>query len=108
MLHKVIKGVDDEIEFKGFKGRYFYQLATTIGVTLFLTFFFYTVGFSSIILLIISLITNVIAFVFIKTRMEKNGKWGHIHSQHTKRKPTYILHNQAFYRLIANEKSEKN
>lgn len=30
MNTKVIKGVDDEIEFKGFKGRYFYQLAGSV------------------------------------------------------------------------------
>ena len=108
MIQKVIKGVDDEIEFKGFKGRYFYLLASSVMAILFITFLLYMVGFSSIWLLIISAASLAVISMYIKVEMGKNGKWGHIQHQHKNKKPTYILQNHAFYRLIKHEKSKEN
>lgn len=100
MIQKVIKGVDDEIEFKGFKGRYFYILAGVILGLMFITFLLYIIGFSSFLLIFFDLIAGVGAYMYIKFLMDKNGKWGHIHSLHNSRKPNYLLHNKPFYKLI--------
>lgn len=108
MIQKVIKGVDDEIEFKGFKGRYFYLLAGVILGLLFLTFFLYMIGFSSFLLILFSVIAGVGAYMYIKILMDKNGKWGHIHQQHIHRKPNFLLHNKPFYKLIGTEENGKN
>jgi hypothetical protein len=98
MQQQVIRGIDDEIEFKGFKGRYFYILAgITIGL-LVVTFLLYAVGFNSIFLLFFSLTAAVGAYLYIKNLMDKNGKHGHIHASHNP--PTYIIQNEPFYKLI--------
>lgn len=98
MNTKLVKGIDDEIEFKGFKGRYFYQLAGTVLGLLTLTFLLYTTGINSVILLVAAVAAAVFAFTYIKTNMEKNGKYGHIHKQHSP--PQHIIINKPFHKLI--------
>jgi uncharacterized membrane protein len=100
MVARVIKGVDEEIEFKGFKGRYFYLLAGVILSLLLLTFLCYMFGFSSFLLILFDVLLGVGAYMYLKFSMDKNGKWGHIHSQHQNRKPKHLLHDKPFYKLI--------
>lgn len=108
MIQKVIKGVDDEIEFKGFKGRYFYLLIGVILGLLFLTFLLYIIGFSSFLLIFFAIIIGVGAYMYIKFLMDNNGKWGHIHRQHKSRKPNFLLHNKPFYKQIILEENGKS
>ena len=98
MNTKVIKGVDDEIEFKGFKGRYFYQLAGSVIGLLTLIFLLYSIGFNSFFLLLIAGIAGIFAYTYIKLQMDKNGRYGHLHSKHNP--PRHIIISQPFYKLI--------
>ena len=98
MINQVTKGVDDDIEFKGFKGRYFYQLAGAVLGLLMLVFLLYATGVSSILLLVFAGIALLCAYTYIKFQMDRNGKYGHIHSQHDA--PTNIIINAPFYKLI--------
>jgi hypothetical protein len=98
MNTKVIKGVDDEIEFKGFKGRYFYQLAGTVVGLLNLIFLLYSVGLNSFLLLLVAGIVGIFSYTFIKLQMDKNGRYGHLHSKH--KPPRYIIFSQPFHKLI--------
>lgn len=99
MINTVIKGVDDDIEFQGFRGRYFYIFAASIVGLLLLTFILYAVGFSSFFLLAFSIFLGFGIYMYVKFLMDKNGKWGHLHLKHSN-KPHYILHNTPFYKLI--------
>lgn len=103
MKSSVNKGVDDEIEFKGFKGRYFYQLAGTVLALLTVIFLLYSMGGSSMYLLVFAGIAGLCAYTYIKFQMDRNGKYGHIHQQHSA--PSHIIINAPFYRLV--EKSKK-
>lgn len=96
-----MKGIDDEIEFKGFKGRYFYQLAGSVLGLLTLVFLLYTTGINSIILLFVALGAGAFALTYIKGNMEKNGKYGHIHKQHAP--PQHVIINKPFHKLIAKQ-----
>ena len=78
MIIEVIKGVDDLIEFKGFKGRYFYMLAVTVVSLLVLTFILYSIGLNSVFLMVFALMMGIGAYIYIKFLMDKNGKYGHI------------------------------
>lgn len=101
MNTKVMKGIDDEIEFKGFKGRYFYQLAGSVLGLLTLVFLLYTTGINSIILLFVALGAGAFALTYIKGNMEKNGKYGHIHKQHAP--PPHVIINKPFHKLISKQ-----
>ena len=98
MIHQVPRGIDDEIEFKGFKGRYFYQLAGTVLALLLTVFLLYAVGVSSIFLLVFAGIAGLCAYTYIKFQMDKYGKHGHIHARHDA--PSSIIINAPFYKLI--------
>lgn len=98
MIHQVPRGVDDEIEFKGFKGRYFYQLAGTVLVLLLSVFLLYATGVSSIFLLVFAGVAGLCAYTYIKFQMDKYGKSGHIHARHDA--PSSIIINAPFYKLI--------
>ncbi len=100
MITEVIKGVDSEIEFKGFYGQYFYQLAGAVLGGLVLTFFLYIVGFSSIIVILFMLTMVVLAVFYIKSSQEKHGKFGRIQAKHKKMKPNNIILDKDFKRMI--------
>lgn len=96
-----MKGIDDEIEFKGFKGRYFYQLAGSVLGLLTLVFLLYTTGINSFILLFLAVGAGAFALTYIKGNMEKNGKYGHIHKQHAP--PPHVIINKPFHKLISKQ-----
>jgi hypothetical protein len=104
MRTNVTKGVDDEIEFKGFKGRYFYQLAATVLALMTTVFILYSVGGSSIYLLIFALVAGLCAYTYIKFQMDRNGKHGHIHRRHDA--PTHIIINAPFHKLAGRDKKK--
>lgn len=98
MKSAVIKGVDDEIEFKGFKGRYFYQLAGLVIGVLVITFLLYGIGFTSFWLFAFMLLLGAAGFFYIRGQQEKNKKYGHIYKTHDA--PVSIVQNKQFYRFI--------
>jgi hypothetical protein len=99
MITEVIKGVDDAIEFKGFKGRYFYMLAGSIVSLLVLTFIMYSIGLNSIFLMAFALMIGIGAYMYIKFIMDKNGKYGHIHAKH-QQSGLQLLHNVPFHKIL--------
>lgn len=98
MTKTVIKGVDDEIEFKGFKGRYFYYLAGTVIGLLVLTFLLYSIGLSSFMLFFIMVLMAAGAWMYLKFLMDTNGKYGHIKKKHSP--PKYIIINHSFRKMV--------
>lgn len=98
MLATVIKGVDDDIEFKGFKGRYFYFLAGTVVGLLVLTFLLYSIGLSSFILFFMMILIASGAYMYIKHLMDILGRYGHIKQKHAP--PKYIIINNSFRKMV--------
>ena len=98
MITEIVKGVDDEIEFKGFKGRYFYRLCWFVGILLALTFLTYGAGGSSLLLFAVFGGVGIAGYMYIKHEMETNGKYGHIHKAHGA--PKSIIQNQQFFKII--------
>lgn len=105
MITEVIKGVDTEIEFKGFYGQYFYQLAGAILGGLIITFFLYIIGFSSVIVILFMLVIVVLAVFYIKNSQEKYGKYGRIQAKHKSMKPNNIILDKDFGRIIKHIKA---
>jgi Domain of unknown function (DUF4133) len=97
-IAEVIKGVDDEIEFKGFKGRYFYALAIYLVGILLLVFILYAMGFTSFILFFTAIVFAGVGVFYIQTLNKKNGKYGHLRRQH--RPPKHIIISQNFKSLL--------
>lgn len=98
MIFEVIKGTDDEIEFKGFKGRYFTRLVVFILSLILVTFFLYSIGLNSFLFFLIALIAGIGGFFYLRMEMEKNKKFGHIHKKHLP--PKNIIQDKPFYQFV--------
>ena len=98
MITDVIKGVDDDIEFKGFKGRYFYKLAGMVIGLLVFTFLSYSIGLNSLWFFVIVLLIGIAGFLYIQNEMQKLGKYGHLHKKHSP--PKAIVQSMQFYKFL--------
>lgn len=98
MITEVIKGVDDQIEFKGFKGRYFTRLAIFVVGLIFLTLFLYALGLKSFWFFLIALGIGVAGYFYIQMEMQKNQKYGHIHAKHNA--PEAIIQDKPFHKFL--------
>lgn len=98
MIREVVKGADDDIEFIGFKGRYFYRLIYMVVILIAITFLAYGLGLNSIIFFLIMFGIGTGGFFYIKHEMETNKKFGHIHKSHSP--PKAIVQNQQFFKII--------
>lgn len=101
MITEVVKGVDAEVEFKGFYGKYFYYLLSAVLAGLLLTFLLYIIGFNSILVFVMMLIIVLLAVVYIKIIQEKYGRWGRIQANHQGLKPRNIIFNKDFKELCS-------
>ena len=100
MIIEVLKGVDAEIEFKGFSGVYFYYMAGAILGAILLTFILYIIGFNSILVVIFMLAMVIVIFVYINAVQSKYGRFGRIHAKHKSIKPTNIILDKDFKSFI--------
>jgi hypothetical protein len=101
MIYEVVKGVDAEVEFKGFYGQYFYYLLAAVLGGMALTFFLYIIGFNSILVFVVMLIIVSIAVAYIKIMQEKFGRYGRIQAKHQGLKPRNIIFNKDFKELCS-------
>jgi Domain of unknown function (DUF4133) len=101
MINEIVKGVDAEVEFKGYYGQYFYYLLAAVLGGLALTFFLYIIGFNSILVFVVMLIIVMLAVVYIKILQEKYGRWGRIHAKYNGLKPKNIIFNKDFKELCS-------
>lgn len=99
MITEVVKGVDFEVEFKGFYGQYFYYLIGAVLGGLLLTFFLYIIGFNSMLVFVMMLVLVLLAVVYIKILQEKYGRYGRILAKHQGMKPKNIIFNKDFKEL---------
>ncbi len=79
---QINKSVDTDIEFKGYKGRYFYFLAGGVLISIFTLFFLYSIHVPVIITFPIGIILALVTIFYTKNLQDKFGKWGHIQSKH--------------------------
>ena len=98
MIHEIVKGADDDIEFQGFKGRYFYRMIILVLGIIVITFFLYGIGFNSLYLFLVMLAIGLVGVMYIRHEMEVNKKFGHIHKEHSP--PDAIIQNVQFFKMI--------
>jgi Na+-transporting methylmalonyl-CoA/oxaloacetate decarboxylase gamma subunit len=96
----IFKGVDNEIEFKGLRGKYFYFGAIGGVGSIFSCLILVIIGIPSVIvflLLILLLITSISAAFHFS---QKYGRWGMEKQPIQKRKPHFIHQGKPFHKII--------
>ena len=96
----IYRGIDNEIEFKGLKGQYFYYAAIGAVITIFLTLFFHIVGLP-IIISIIFLVGGLAASYLVPQNYNKShGKWGFNKLPVVTMQPKYIVRRKAARSIV--------
>ncbi|GLU56505.1 transposase [Dyadobacter frigoris] len=98
--YTIYRGIDNEIEFKGLKGWYFYYAAIGAVVTIMLTLFFHIIGIP-LLISIIFLVTGLAASYFVTQHFNKNyGKWGFNKIPVVTMQPQYIVRRKAIRNTV--------
>ena len=69
----VFRGVDNEIEFRGLRGKYFYYAAVGIIASIFLTLFLYIIGLNTLIAISV-LLMSAGSTLFYRSEERRVGK----------------------------------
>jgi Domain of unknown function (DUF4133) len=74
--HKINRGVENEIEFKGLKGRYVYISGLGIGGSLFGGIFLTIIGVPNILSSIFAGVGAIGTTIYAFQQNKRNGRWG--------------------------------
>lgn len=96
----VFRGVDNEIEFRGLRGRYFYYAAIGIIVSIFLTLFLYIIGLNTLIAISVLVIGSAGTLYYTYDANKRHGRWGETKLAVKNHKPFFVCQNRSFSRLI--------
>ncbi len=104
----IYRGIDNEIEFKGLKGQYFYYAAIGAVVTIMLTLFFHIVGIP-IIISIVFLVGGLASSFFVPQHYNKShGKWGFNKLPVVTMQPKYIVRRKAARSIVQLRRVKRN
>ena len=98
--YTIYRGIDNEIEFKGLKGQYFYYAAIGAVVTIMMTLFFHIVGLP-IVISIFFLVGGLAASFLVPQHYNKShGKWGFNKLPVVAMQPKYIVRRKAARSIV--------
>ncbi|TAE39252.1 MAG: DUF4133 domain-containing protein [Runella slithyformis] len=96
----VFRGVDNEIEFKGLRGKYFYYAAVGIVVSIFLTLFLYIIGLNPLLAISVLLLGAGSTLFYTYDANKRHGRWGTVKLAVKNQKPFFVYQNRSFARLV--------
>ena len=96
----VFRGADNEIEFRGLRGRYFYYAAGGLVASVFATLLGYVLGAPILLAILLLLLGSSGTLFWCYSRNNKFGRWGAVKQQVRQLKPAYVCQYHAFNRLI--------
>lgn len=98
--YTIYRGIDNEIEFKGLKGQFFYYAAIGAVITIMLTLFFHIVGLP-IIISIVFLVGGLATSFFVPQHYNKShGKWGFSKLPVVTMQPKFIVRRKAARNVV--------
>lgn len=105
--YRVYRGVDNQIEFKGLKGKYFYYgIGAILGVILF-CFITYLLGVPAIIVIILLLAGMAAAYFMAHHYNQKYGRWGADKMPVTIMQPRHVIRKNTFRAMVGTVKNGK-
>lgn len=96
----IFRGVDNEIEFRGLRGKHFYYAAVGIIASIFLTLFLYIIGLNTLIAISVLLISAGSTLFYTYDANKRHGRWGAIKLAVKNHKPFFVYQNRSFTRLV--------
>lgn len=96
----VFRGVDNEIEFKGLRGKHFYYAAIGTVVSIFLTLFLYIIGLNPLLAISVLLLGAGSTLFYCYDANKRHGRWGEMKLAIKNQKPLFVYQNRSFARFI--------
>jgi hypothetical protein len=100
-LYSIHRGVDNEIEFKGLRGKHFYSAAICVIVTLFLGFVLYMVGVPPFFTIVFLSLLGGGALWYVFRNNKRYGRWGDVKQRVQRYKPHFVCQYQSFGKLVS-------
>lgn len=98
--YTIYRGVDNEIEFRGLRGKHFYYAVICVIVVIFTGLFMYMLGISPILALLFLSITGSGGLWLIFRNNKRHGRWGDVKQVVSVQKPFFVCQQQSFRKLI--------
>lgn len=99
-FYAIHRGVDNEIEFRGLRGKHFYYAAICVIATLFMGLFLYMVGMPPVLTLAFLGVVGGATLWFIFRNNKRYGRWGDVKQSVRAQKPHFVCQYQSFQHLI--------
>lgn len=100
-VYPIFRGVDNELEFRGLRGKYFYYAVGGVIGSIFLTLFLYIFGVNLFLALLLMLATGGGAVFYTYSANKKYGRWGDVKQPVRSLKPHYLYQTRSFGRIVA-------
>lgn len=94
------RGADNEIEFRGLRGQYFYYAAGGLIASVFATLLGYVLGAPILLAMLLLVVGAGGALTWCYTRNTRYGRWGAVKEQVRQLKPSFVCQYQSFNRLL--------
>lgn len=98
--YPIYRGVDNEIEFRGLRGLYFYHAAGGLIASVFVTLLSYILGMSILPAILLLAVGSGGTLIWSYTRNNRYGRWGAVKQQVQRLKPSFVCQYRSFNRLI--------
>lgn len=96
----IYRGADNEIEFRGLRGTYFYYAAGGLIASVFTTLFGYILGAPILLAILYLLVGGAGTLCWCYYRNNQYGRWGAVKQSIQQAKPSFVCQQQSFNRLI--------
>lgn len=98
--YSIYRGVDNEIEFRGLRGQYFYYAAGGLIASVFFTLFSYILGLPILLAILFLSLGAGGTLGWCYTQQGRYGRWGAVKQQVGRLKPGFVCQYQSFNRLV--------
>lgn len=99
-VYPIFRGVDNELEFRGLRGKYFYYAVGGVIGSIFLTLVLYIVGVNLLVALVLLVATGGGALGYAYSANKKYGRWGDVKQPVRTLKPHFVSQTRSFRQVV--------
>jgi hypothetical protein len=100
-VYPILRGVDNELEFRGLRGKYFYYAVAGVIGGIFLALLLYIVGINLLVAFALMVLTAGGSLIYVFSANKTYGRWGTVKQPVRRLKPHYVYQNRSFRQLIS-------
>ena len=99
-VYPVYRGVDNELEFRGLRGKYFYYAVGGVIGGIFVTLLLYIFGVNLFLSLVLMLLLGGGVLFYAYSANKKYGRWGDVKQPIRTLKPHFVYQTRSFRQMV--------